>query len=154
MPRIYIKHLKVTEEAIDIHGHVNNQEYLRWMQEIAIEHSAAQGWPLQRYLDLCASWYVRSHFVEYLRPGLLGDELRICTWVSTMNKRDSQRRTLFLRDADRRIVARAETQWTFVNLENGRPLAIPEHVRGAFDLVESEDDVLREVGWATLVAGG
>lgn len=154
MPRIYTKHLTVTDEAIDVHGHVNNQEYLRWMQEIAIEHSTAQGWPLLRYLDLGASWYVRSHFVEYLRPGLLGDELRICTWVSGMNKCDSQRRTLFLRDADRRIVARAETQWTFVNLENGRPLAIPEHVRGAFDLVESEDDVLREVGWATLVAGG
>lgn len=71
-----------------------------------------------------------------------------------MSKRASQRRTLFLRDADRRIVARAETRWTFVNLENGRPLAIPEHVLGAFDLVESEDDVLREVGWATVVAGG
>jgi len=106
MPRIYTKHLTVTDEAIDVHGHVNNQEYLRWMQEIAIEHSTAQGWPLLRYLDLGASWYVRSHFVEYLRPGLLGDELRICTWVSGMEKRDSQRHTLFLRDADRRIVAR------------------------------------------------
>lgn len=46
------------------------------------------------------------------------------------------------------------TRFVCVNPEIGRPLAIPEHVRGAFDLVESEDDVLRKVGWATVVAGG
>ena len=38
--------------------------------------------------------------------------------------------------------------------ESGRALAIPEHVRGACALMESEDDVLREVGWATVAAGG
>ena len=36
-------------ESIDALGHVNNQEYVRWMQEVAIAHSEAQGWPLERY---------------------------------------------------------------------------------------------------------
>ena len=61
------------ESALDANGHVNNQEYLRWMEEAAIEHSAAQGWPLERYLSCGLSWYVRSHLIEYLRPALLGD---------------------------------------------------------------------------------
>ena len=85
-------------DAIDIHGHVNNQEYLRWMEEIAIEHSTAQGWPMERYLNSGASWYVRSHFIEYLRPALLGDEIAVCTWVAAMTERESPRRTLFLRN--------------------------------------------------------
>ena len=56
MPRIYIKQLSIGEAAIDAHRHVNNQEYLRWMEEIAIEHSTAQGWPMERYLKSGASW--------------------------------------------------------------------------------------------------
>jgi len=148
MPGIYVKPLIVGEDAIDVHGHVNNQEYLRWMQEVAIEHSTAQGWPLARYLGAEASWYVRSHLIEYLRPGLLGDEIRICTWVATMARRNSLRRTLFLREADHAVVARAETQWIFVDLKNGRPLPIPDAVRNAFELVETEDEVLQHLGWA------
>ncbi len=71
MPRICVKQLSVGENAIDAHGHVNNQDYLRWMEEIAIEHSTAQGWPMERYLKSGASWFVRSHSIEYLRPALL-----------------------------------------------------------------------------------
>ena len=82
MPAVHIKSLRVEKDSIDVHGHVNNQEYLRWMQEAAIEHSARQGWPMERYLEAGASWYVKSHFIEYLRPALLGDELLACTWIA------------------------------------------------------------------------
>ncbi len=148
MPRIYVKQLRVGAESIDVMGHVNNQGYLRWMEEIAIEHSTAQGWPMERYLNSGASWYVRSHFIEYLRQALLGDEITICTWLAGMTERVSPRRTVFLRNARRRqILARAETQFTFVDLQRGRAVPIPEAVRSAFEIVElADDEVLREAG--------
>ena len=148
MPKVHLKRLSVGADTIDVHEHVNNQEYLRWLQEIAIEHSTAQGWPLERYLQLGASWYVKSHFIEYLRPAMLGDAIVMLTWVSAMSERSSPRQTLFLRESDRRILARAETQWTFVSLKNGRPQRIPEEVATAFAIVASEEEALREVGWA------
>ncbi len=147
MPRIYVKQLRVGEGSIDVMGHVNNQEYLRWMEEIAIEHSSAQGWPMERYLNSGASWYVRSHFIEYLRPALLGDEIAVCTWVATMTARNSARRTVFLRNASRRqILARAETLWTFVDMRRGRSIEIPDEVRSAFEILEPEEEALREAG--------
>lgn len=145
MPEIHIKRITVDKDAIDIHQHVNNQEYLRWMQEIAIEHSSAQGWPMARYLASGSSWYVKSHFIEYLKPGFLGDDIVACTWVAGMAERSSPRRTLFLRAHDQQILARAETQWTFVSLRNGSPVIIPDELRTAFDIVESEDEVLRKL---------
>ena len=145
--KFYVKQFRVGEDAIDGHGHVNNQEYLRWMEEIAIEHTTAQGWPMERYLTGGISWYVRSHFIEYLRPALLGDEIAIYTWVAAMTERDSPRRTLFLRNAKRRqILARAETLWTFVDIQRGRSIPIPDEVRSAFEIVDSEDEVLRAAG--------
>jgi len=149
MPRIFIQQIDVGPDAIDVHRHINNQEYLRWMQEIAIEHSTAQGWPMERYLQCGTSWYVRSHFIEYLRPGFLGDRLTVCTWVAGMSERSSPRRTLFLRESDKQILARAETQWICVNLKNGRPVPIPAELRAAFDLVEDDEEVFRQIGGFT-----
>ena len=142
MPEIHTKRIVVDADSIDIHRHVNNQEYLRWMQDIAIEHSTLQGWPMERYLDAGASWYVKSHFIDYVRPATLGDTLLACTWVAGMGERSSPRRTLFLQEDTHQIVARAETQWIFVSLKNGRPLAIPDAVRNAFAVVDSEETVL------------
>lgn len=145
MPEIHIKRFRVESDAIDVHQHVNNQEYLRWMQDVAIEHSTAQGWPMARYLERGSSWYVKSHFIDYLRPALLGDEIIIATWVSGMFERNSPRQTLFLRASDRQIIARAETQWIFVSLRNGRPIAIPDDLRSAFDIVETEADAFARI---------
>lgn len=142
MPAVHIKTIRVGEDSIDVHGHVNNQEYLRWMQDAAIEHSSLQGWPMERYLELGASWYVKSHFIEYLRPALLADEILACTWVAGMDRRTSLRQTVFLRRADRQMLARAQTQWIFVDLSSGRPRAIPEAVRTAFATIASEDAAL------------
>ena len=37
--------------------------------DVAIEHSAAQGWPMARYLQRPgSSWYVKSHFIDYCAP--------------------------------------------------------------------------------------
>ena len=145
MPEVHTKRIMVDADSIDIHRHVNNQEYLRWMQDVAIEHSTRLGWPMGRYLEIGASWYVKSHFIEYLRPALLGDALLACTWVAGMSERSSPRHTLFVREDDHHIVARAETQWIFVSLKNGRPLAIPDAVRTAFPVVESETAALLRI---------
>ena len=145
MPEVHTRRITVGVDSIDAHRHVNNQEYLRWMQELAIEHSTALGWPFERYLASGASWYVKSHFIEYLCPALLGDTLLACTWVAGMSERSSPRHTLFVREDDHQIVARAETQWIFVSLKNGRPLAIPDAVRTAFPVVESEAAALLRI---------
>jgi acyl-CoA thioesterase FadM len=38
----FTKTFSIPEDAIDELGHVSNLKYIAWMQEIAIEHSAAQ----------------------------------------------------------------------------------------------------------------
>ena len=61
MPAVYEHSLTVSPDAIDSQGHVNNLEYLRWMQDAAVLHSAAQGWPRERYLELgAAGWCART----------------------------------------------------------------------------------------------
>jgi acyl-CoA thioester hydrolase len=151
VPRIYSRSLTVPAEAIDVLGHVNNLEYVRWMQDVATEHSAAQGWPLERYVALGAGWFVRRHTVDYLRPAFAGDALTLLTWVAAFERSSSPRRYLFFRPADGQVVARAETLWVFVRYATGAPLRIPPDLQSAFDVVP-DAEALRAVS-ATPVAG-
>ena len=142
MPRIYTHRFAVGADVIDVNRHVNNLAYLRWMQDVATAHSAAQGWTLDRYIAAGAGWFVRSHTIEYLRPAFLGDMLAIHTWVAGFTSRSSPRRYHFVRDDDGAAVARAETLWVFVDFANGRPVRIPDDVAAAFQVVADDDPEL------------
>ncbi|MFN7778573.1 MAG: acyl-CoA thioesterase [Betaproteobacteria bacterium] len=62
MPRIFEYPVAVGPESIDILGHANNREYLRWMEEAAIAHSTARGWPMERYVGARAGLGRRHAF--------------------------------------------------------------------------------------------
>jgi acyl-CoA thioester hydrolase len=141
MTRIHQHHFTVPAEAIDFYHHVNNIEYLRWMQEVAVAHSTALGWPLERYFREHCAWVIRSHFIEYLLPAHEHDELVLLTWVSGISERASTRKYLFWRPRDRQIIARAETVWVFVDLRSKLPTPIIDAVRAAFTALSDEGEV-------------
>jgi len=143
---VYSKRFTVPADAIDVNRHVNNLAYVEWMQQIAIEHSAAAGWPLERYLELGAGWVVRSHFIEYLRPAFEDQLLSAHTWVPRFDQRSTPRRYLFVREADRQILAQAETRWVFVDLESGRRRSLPPELIAAFEVVPDDAEVYRILG--------
>ncbi len=143
MPRIFTREITVAEPDIDIQGHVNNLRYLKWMQDVAVAHSTAQGWPMQRYADAGMGWVVRSHSITYKRPAYLGEALTLCTWIAGFSPRSSPRRYLFWRAADKTVLAEAETMWVFVSLTTGRPIKVPDELRNAWEIVEAEAEVRR-----------
>jgi len=143
MPRIYRLSLRVTDEAVDAHGHASNLEYLRWMQEAAVQHSAAQGWPPERYMEIGESWFVRSHNIEYLRPAIAGEDVVILTWVAGFESRRSPRRYWCVRASDRQVLAKAETMWIYVDLGTGRAIPIRDELKRDFEFVSDETEVAK-----------
>lgn len=124
----------VSRDEIDDLGHAGNYHYVRWMQHAAVGHSTANGWPPERYNDLGAGWVVRSHQITYLKPAFEGDELVISTWVADMKTATSLRRyEIRLRDGI--LLARAETDWAFVNYTRQKAVRIPPEVSASFEVV-------------------
>jgi acyl-CoA thioester hydrolase len=146
MTRIHVHTFAVPPAAIDVNGHVNNLEYLRWMQDAATAHSTAVGWPYERYAREGAGWFVRSHSIEYLHPARAGETLSALTWVAGFGTGSSPRRYLFWRAQDRQVVARAETLWVFVDFATGRPQRIPAALREAFAVVPDGEDAIASAG--------
>ena len=142
MPAVFEYQHQVTEAEIDGVGHVNNLAYLRWMQDAAVAHSAAQGWPAKAYYDLGQGWVVRSHFIEYLVPAFAGDEIVVRTWVADMKRVTSIRRYELLRNGDGKQLATAFTNWAFVKFSTLQPCRVPPEVQNAFEIVPDAADRL------------
>ena len=129
----------VGRKAVDENGHVNNVQYVQWMQDAAIEHSERTGCTrLTR--DVGAMWVARSHTIEYLRPAFQGERLTVLTWVTNWRKVRSLRKYRFIRDADGALLARGETDWVFVDATTGRPRNIPDEVAEVFVLVPPDQE--------------
>lgn len=131
MPQAYELEIDVAPSAIDANGHVNNVQYVQWMQEAAVAHfTAAGGAPIMESLG--ATWVVRSHRIEYLRPALAGDRVTVRTWVEDFRRVMSLRNYEFMRASDRTVLANGETEWVFVDVVTGRPKSIPPQLRALF----------------------
>ncbi len=72
MQQIHRYELLVPKEAEDQNGHVNNVEYLRWMQDAAMQHSEITGCTAATNAA-GATWVVRTHKIEYFKPAFAGD---------------------------------------------------------------------------------
>jgi acyl-CoA thioester hydrolase len=132
--------LVVPSTVIDINGHVNNVQYVQWMQESAMAHSAELGWPTERFLALGRTWIIRSHSIEYLHSAHAEETLHILTWVSDFHKIRSLRKYKFLRPADGVVLATAATLFIFCDLHTGKPVTIPPEVGGAYTVVGTDNE--------------
>jgi acyl-CoA thioester hydrolase len=151
----FAAYFRVRHYEADAVGHVNNAAYLHYLEQAAIEHSAAVGYPLGRYREMGTLFIVRRHEVEYLRPASPGDVLEVVTWAAEIRGPRAVRAYEVYRHgqaasdvgtvavpADGLLPAahvptseplvRARTEWVYVDLDSGRPLRPPAELIGAF----------------------
>ncbi|MEE3215608.1 MAG: acyl-CoA thioesterase, partial [Pseudomonadota bacterium] len=81
LPNPFVIDILVTADAIDHYGHVNNAQYLRWVEQASWAHSAQLGltWDHDRALDRAMA--VPRHELDYLAPGFEGQQLAMATWI-------------------------------------------------------------------------
>lgn len=144
MAAIFKMEITVGPESIDILNHVNNREYLRWMEEAAIAHAASLGWSANVYLKRHEAWVAREHWIEYLRPTFLGDHLTMYTWVQNLSGSRSLRRYALVREG--RVVCCGATEWAYIDFVTGRAKDVPEDVVESFTFVSPEDERLQALG--------
>ena len=134
-PRTFELSIRAEASDIDELGHVSNIVFVRWIQDVAVAHSAHVGLSFEAYRTIGAVFFVRRHEIDYLRPVLRGDDLLLRTWIGSIFAAKCLRATEIVRreaDGTETIVARALTTWGCVEIATGRPTRIPPAIRDAF----------------------
>jgi len=131
MKNLHDYEIEVSAATIDGNGHVNNVEYVRWMQDAGIDHFARLG-GLRVLKGIKGTWVARSTTIKYIRPAMLGDRVRVRTWVEEGRRVMSTRKYEISRVSDGVELARGETDWVLISIETGRPMEIPEEIAALF----------------------
>ncbi|MFL6594320.1 MAG: acyl-CoA thioesterase [Chthoniobacterales bacterium] len=121
--------VRVSADDIDGQGHVNNVVYLRWAQDVAVAHWRALA-PNESRDTI--GWVAIRHEIDYKAAAFLDEELRVQTWVGTVEGLAFDRHTEIIRATDEKLLARARTLWVPINPQTGRPKRVSAEVREIF----------------------
>lgn len=124
-PGVFVARRRVEWRDLDTEGHVNNANYLSYIEDCAIQVARAFGWPVRRMWEAGFAVIARRIRIEYRQPALLDDELDISTWISDVGRATAVRHFVIRRPADDTLIARARTLWVWVDIHTGRPIRIP-----------------------------
>ena len=97
----------VLKKHLDDLNHVNNIQYLCWVQEAAKLH-----WEylVGEHINEFHFWVVRSHQIEYKYAAKFGDNLLIKTYVTKTNTFLSERIVEIILEPDEKIIIRCITK--------------------------------------------
>jgi acyl-CoA thioester hydrolase len=123
--------IPISPADIDVHGHVNNVVYLRWVQEAAVAHWRTLATPDQQEN---VTWVVVRHEIDYKRPARPDDSIIAATWVGTATNTTFERFTEILRQSDRKVLAAARTLWCPLDAKTGRPARVGPEIRERFSV--------------------
>lgn len=126
LPAPFTTHIEVGETSLDGFGHVNNKEYIQWLETCMWQHSEALGIPLSRCLELNRGMAIRRTEVDYLRAAFAGDRLIIGTWITHTDRLKSERKFEIFRLSDGVKLLQAKMDFVCINLQTGAPTRLPE----------------------------
>jgi acyl-CoA thioester hydrolase len=128
-PEIYEKTITVNASDLDDLKHVNNVQYVQWIQDIAKEHWENR--VSEEILNTCF-WVVIRHEIDYKQQAFLDDELIIQTFVGDQTHVTSQRFVNILNKQTKKVLVKAKSTWCLMDYKTKKPVKISEEMLRVF----------------------
>ncbi|WP_019896126.1 acyl-CoA thioesterase [Hydrogenovibrio halophilus] len=117
---------RVATEELDFLGHVNNKQYLSWMETVAWAHANAVGIDADTQKTLNRIMVVHEHRMRYLKECRKNDGLILHTWLGKpIGCCRRERHFAFVRETDGQCVFEATSVYVCIDLTQHRPRPIP-----------------------------
>jgi len=112
MSLIYQKQIQVTEDHIDQNNHVNNVQYVSWVEEIAGEHwdFVKDRTPYPKDI-----WMLLDHHIQYKKQVYLGDTITVKTYPKAPEGIKQPRKVEFY--CNDKLVVDSSTLWVLIDIK-------------------------------------
>lgn len=114
---------RVDSKHLDALNHVNNVVYLKWVNDISEKH-----WELlsNDYLNSKYFWVCLRHEIDYLNQAVLGDEIRVFTWVGESAGVKSIRNVNIYKGDT--MLTKIKSTWCLIDAKTLRPTRIKDDI--------------------------
>lgn len=123
------EHLIVAQDDLDQLNHVNNVRYVQWVQDIAEHHWHSHA--TQEILD-AYFWVLLKHHIEYKNPAILGDVLKLKTYIKKSGGVTCIRMVEIYDKNTDKLLATSETTWCLISQKAMKPARITEEIKTLF----------------------
>ena len=110
MKLVHIKEIVVSDEHLDQNNHVNNVQYVHWVEEMAKEH-----WDLLKTSTPFADdfWVLSDHHIQYKKQVFKGELLTLKTYPEKPEGIRQPRKVEFYRGEE--LVVDSRTFWVLID---------------------------------------
>ena len=128
-PQIFEMEIKVSQSDLDEQNHVNNVQYVQWIQDVAKGHWEDRASAAQKEEFF---WVVVRHEIDYKQQAFLDDEILLQTYVDQITNVTSIRHVSIKNKKTDKVLAQAKTSWCLMSHESKRPARIDENMKVLF----------------------
>lgn len=126
---IFEKNITVSPDDLDDRHHVNNVQYVQWVQDIAEEN-----WIANTTTSIRNSyyWVMLSHHIQYKAEAVLGDHLLLKTFVTKSEGLKSTRIVEIYNRDTHKLLTTSETIWCLMSHSKNKPTRITKEIADLF----------------------
>ena len=128
-PQIFEMEIKVTLSDLDEQNHVNNVQYVQWIQDVAKGHWENRASVSQKEKFF---WVVVRHEIDYKQQAFLDDQIILQTYVDEITNVTSIRHVLIKNKTTDKVLAKAKTTWCLMSHDSKRPARIDGNMKVLF----------------------
>ncbi|MEH6756093.1 MAG: thioesterase family protein [Parasphingorhabdus sp.] len=112
---------------IDFMGHVNNANYLKWVQDAVVSHwqKIAPSEALATHL-----WVALKHEITYRKPAFLDDDVIAEVLLEKIHGARAFYSTIIRRGED--VLAEVQSSWCCIDADTMRPMRIAKDIAANF----------------------
>jgi tol-pal system-associated acyl-CoA thioesterase len=131
-------YLSTYVEDTDFTGVVYHANYLKYMERSRSEWLYSEGFDEKRLLSMNLGFAVRTAKIEYMRPARLGYRLRVELFVKSVKKTSLVLFQQIFNEANDELLCEGELLIVALNLQEFKPMRIPDEMRCLVQLEEEE----------------
>jgi acyl-CoA thioester hydrolase/thioesterase-3 len=126
--------LQVRPDDIDMNHHVHSSRYIDYVLAARFDQmERCYKMPMQEFIKHGFGWVIRNTFMEFKRPLLLGEHMKIITWIDEMQK-DGVKVNFEILNNKGKQSCTGYFNYTMVSLESGRAALIPDWIKERYSI--------------------
>ena len=124
--------IRVRTYELDSFGHVNNAEFLHYLEEARSEFLRQCGLSFHDFARFGVQLVIVEAYVRYVSPARYGDEIEVRGAIRDVRAVSAVFDYVLTETQSGRLVATAQTKAAFIDPTTGKPTRAPEPFRSAF----------------------
>jgi acyl-CoA thioester hydrolase/thioesterase-3 len=132
---IFETELKVRPDDIDMFNHVHNSKYFDYVLAARYEQMEKfYNMPMEEFLKSGFGWVVRTAYVDFKRPMILGDVAKVRTGILTINDKGCRVQFEIEIERTKKIAADGWFDYVMIDTSTGRGAKVSEEMIKAYTI--------------------